>query len=415
MTDTARRTTIGNLPFTAVVGALWMVVISAPRLISIGPITLSGALTILVAVLSVASLPMYLIGTIERRSKTGIYESARTRIPWPLWGFLLVITLNFLYVASSGQLDVDSIQNMCVYFSFVAAIAFSAMSRSSAVVDRGWQLFRTLGTFAAYLCLFMEITGLPLLGSRPMAIVGLIVLAIVVPGKPENGWVLLAPFAMVGALALSLSRTGTIIGLVFLGFIVLRGRRGKRLVRGLVLVFLAGGVLWWMFNYYQPFRDRFLEGDQALQIGGLSISTQGRATFWELLLGNIGDGWFFGNGLGSAARLITTYIPSQSHPHNDYLRFYFEFGLLGVGLFIVGYLMLILRVWKNARVSDHSVHWAALISLLAVGFVAITDNPFVYPFVMLPVGALSGFSLARARLEASEGITIPTVRRAVDA
>ncbi|TQK18623.1 O-antigen ligase-like membrane protein [Microbacterium sp. SLBN-154] len=400
------RARISQLPFTAVIGAFWMVVISAPRLISLGPVSLSGAVTILVAVLAVACLPIYAVNTSARRSASGTYEPSRTRVPWPLWGFLLVLATNFVYTASAGQLDVDSIQNLCVYFSFVAAIGFAATARTIEIIDRGWELFRTLGTFASYLCLVMEVTGLTFLGSRPMAIVGLIILAIVVPGKPENLWVLLAPFAMVGALALSLSRTGTAIGILFLGFIVLRGRRGKRLVRGILLVSAAVGALVWMFLYYQPFRDRFLVGDAALQIGGLSISTQGRATFWDLLLANVGENWLIGQGLGSAARLITAYIPSQSHPHNDYLRFYFEFGLLGVSLFLAGYLLLLFRVWKNARVSDSSVHWAALIAMLAVGFVAITDNPFVYPFVMLPVAALAGFSLARARLElASAGLS----------
>ncbi|MGQ2914200.1 O-antigen ligase family protein [Microbacterium aurantiacum] len=362
-------------------------------------------MTILVAVLTVACLPVYAVNTQVRRSLGGTHEPARSRVPWPMWGFLLVIVTSFLHTASEGRLDVDSVQNLCVYFTFVGAIAFAAVVRTSQIVDRGWRLFRTLATFAAYLCLLMEMTGLPLLGSRPMAIVGLVILAIVVPGKPENLSVTLAPFAMVAALALSLSRTGTILGLIFLGFIVLRERRGKRLLGGLAMLAVAAAALWWMFTYYQPFRDRFLVGDAALQIGGLAISTQGRATFWDLLLGNIGDAWLTGQGLGSAARLITAHIPTQSHPHNDYLRFYFEFGLLGVGLFIAGYIMLISRVWKNARVSDHPVHWAALIALLAVGFVAITDNPFVYPFVMLPLGSLAGFSLARARLEMIEGLS----------
>lgn len=388
------------LPFTATVGALWMVVISAPRLISLGPITLSGALTILVTVLAVVSLPLYALKAEQRRAHQGVVRDPRqARVPWPFWGFILVIALNSIAVAFDGMLDVDAIQNLCVYISFVAAMSFAASVATSEIVDRGWKFFRKLATFGTYLCLLMVVLDLPFLGARPMAIVGLVILAIVVPGKPENIWVKLAPFAMVGVLALSLSRTGTVIGLLLLVFVVLRGRRGRRLVKSLVLLACATVALVLMFRYYQPFRDRFLVGDEALQVGNLAISTQGRARFWEILLSNVDDQWLLGSGLGSAARLIAAYVPTQSHPHNDYLRFYFEFGILGSGLFLLGYLILIVRVAGNARESDHPVHWAATIALLAIGAVAITDNPFVYPFVMLPLASLAGFSLARARFE----------------
>jgi O-antigen ligase len=390
-----------------------MLVVDAPRLVSLGPITLSGGITLFVATLTLFMLPAYGVRT-EMRRCAGWVEPASARIPWAMWGFVLFLLLSFLITTLNGAIRADSIQNACVYLSFVGAIAFAAAAKSSAVVLRGWELMRNVATYSAYLMLAASALNMLAVsalnrdfGLRPMALVALIVLALVTPGAPRDIWMKFAPFATVAAMALSLSRTSTLIGGVILVFIVLRGRRGRRLFKGLFMLLTAALSLYLLVVHYAPFRDRFLVGDNALQVGDLEISTQGRAALWTHLLSVSSDNSLLGQGIGSSGRLIAEYLPAGQadaigHPHNDYLRFYVEFGIVGLALFVIGYLVLVWRLFRSARKTDHPLHWAAFMALLAVGVSAITDNPFVYPFVMLPLGSLAGLSLALTRFEVSD-------------
>lgn len=383
-----------------------MVLVAAPRRIELGPLSLSGALTVVVALLIICMLPGYAVKGVEQSLLPGP-KVAGTGVPWQIWGFLLLLAMSFFFGVINETLSADSVQNGFVYLSFIGAMAFAAAVDSGLIVLRGWQLMKTFATWAAYLSFVMAVTGLDLLADRPMAMVGVIVLAIVIPGTPTTNWVRFAPFFTVAAMALSLSRTSTAIGLALLAFIVLRGGGGRsgrsgRLTKAL---FVAGIVLasaYLLVVYYTPFRNRFLVGDNALQVGDVSISTQGRAKLWELLISNSSDGWIFGHGIGSASQLIGEYVPGQSHPHNEYLRLFYDFGAVGLALFVVGYALLIWRSFRSARQSDSPVHWAAFIALSGIALNATTDNPFVYPFVMLPLGSLVGLSLALTRIERSQ-------------
>jgi len=400
-----------------VVGAFWLVVFGAPRLVSLGPISLSGCITLVVATLTLFMLPAYGANTAMRR-RAGWTEPASARIPWAMWGFLFYVSVSFVITTLDGAIDINSIQNACVYLSFVGAIAFAAAAKSSAVVDRGWELMRALATYSAYLMLAMSVLDLNFFNKRAVALVALVVLAVVTPGAPRDIWMKLAPFVAVAAVLLSLSRTSTVIGIVFLIFIVLRGKRGRgrRASKSLFMLVPAAMSIYLLIVYYAPFRDRFLVGDNAWQIGNLAISTQGRVAFWKLLLSNSSHDWLLGQGLGSSGRILAEQLPYRgwddiiAHPHNDYLRFYFEFGIVGLALFVVGYLALIWRIFRSARKTDHPLHWAAAIALLAVGLSAVTDNPFVYPFVMLPLGSLAGLSLALTRFELSDPLFVQPTR-----
>ena len=408
---------VAELAVTVVIGAFWLILVDIPRQIQFGPMTLSGAITILTAALTLCCLPSYAINSAVRSRLLGRADQARLRIPWPLWGFVLFVSVSFI-INKSGRISSESIQNVCVYLSFVGAIAFAATIESKALVLRGWSLMRKLSVWFAYLALGTSVAasgaGLAddrllafLYTPRSMAIVGLIALAMVIPGKAGNIWTKCAPVALVAAMALTLSRSSTAIGLALLVFVVLRGKRrsqgkpGGRLFKAIAILSGVGLTAYCLFIFYAPFRDRFLNDHDAVSVGGVSIGTEGRATVWKLMLSNASDHWLFGHGAGSASELIMLHFPGRglAHPHNEYIRFYFDFGIIGLSLFVVGYLTLIWRVFRNARQSDHPLHWSALIALVGVGLVAITDNPFVYPFVLVPLGSLAGLSLALARFE----------------
>lgn len=413
--EIADRPSIGELPFTVAIGAFWIVLVDAPRLIQLGPVTLSGAFTLLVAALTLCLLPGYAVNSALRMQSPCAIEPPMSRIPWAMWAFLLLLAVSFTTTTFTSGITSEAIQNTCVYLTFVGAIGFASTSKSTAIVLRGWELMRTLFTCFAYFALaitVLEQVVAPgsvdnsrfIFTPRSMAMVGLIALAVVIPGVPRNTWMKFAPFALVIAMALSLSRTSTVIGLALLVFFVLRdgratyGKPGGRLFKGIsVLVVVAVSVIL-LILYYAPFRDRFVGGDNAWDVGGVSISTQGRAKVWEFVLSNSYDHWLFGHGVGSASQLVSDNF-RLNHPHNEYIRLYYDFGFVGLSLFVVGFAGLGWLTYRNARRTDSPIHWAAFIALIGVSVVAITDNPFVYPFVMLPIGSLVGISIALSRFE----------------
>ena len=45
--------------------------------------------------------------------------------------------------------------------------------------------------------------------------------------------------------------------------------------------------------------------------------------------------------MGSASQLVGETFTGLDQPHNEYLRFYFDYGVVGLALFIAGYLSLL--------------------------------------------------------------------------
>lgn len=101
----------------------------------------------------------------------------------------------------------------------------------------------------------------------------------------------------------------------------------------------------------------------------------------------------FGNGPGTASVLISASFRNISHPHNEYLRLFHDFGHVGAVLFVLGLLSLLWRTASRARHSSDPIHWSALLGILAVIAAAFTDNVIIYTFVMIPLGLLVGASL----------------------
>ena len=431
--ETADRNlaSLAQLPITVVIGAIWMVLVDSPRLIQLGPLSISGAVTVALAVLTLFLLPGYAIPAVTPSSYRRVQSAASSAqtgvIPWPLWGFLLLLALSLISTIMAGGFSSEPIQNSCVYLLFVGAIVLAASAGSQSVVIRGWELFRTVATWFAYFSLAITVVGQVghtndrilsiLFTPRGMAMVGLIVLALVIPGAPRNKWMEFAPFAMITAMTLSLSRTSTAVGLALMVFLVVRKRSQGSKPKGrgfkaLAMIVTVAASAYLLVLYYAPLRDRFLRNHDAVEIGGLTISTEGRAKMWGLILSESHEKPFLGHGVGAASQLITQYYPGLDHPHNEYLRFYFDFGLIGLGLFAVGYIAIALRVFRYARRSDHPVHWAALIALIGIALVAVTDNAMVYPFVMIPLGSIVGLSFAMRRFELTEFTSRRTNSRA---
>jgi O-antigen ligase len=177
----------------------------------------------------------------------------------------------------------------------------------------------------------------------------------------------------------------------------------KSVFLGTLILAIGAGAFAIALANDQPLYDRFFKEDATLQVGGVAINTTGRTKIWNLLLTTLGDDWVFGKGVSSSEDIINHWMPQIGHPHNDYLRFYYDQGVLGLGLWLSFIAAFVYRTAGNLRRSiqnrapDYPQHLAALLALTAVSISMLTDNSYCYEFVMIPLGIIMGSSLGVGR------------------
>ncbi|WP_158409660.1 O-antigen ligase [Halomonas sp. KM-1] len=137
-------------------------------------------------------------------------------------------------------------------------------------------------------------------------------------------------------------------------------------------------------------------GDQALVIGGVQFNTSGRMYMWGVVLDSALASPWLGHGTPGPAIMLET--PRWSHPHNDYLRIFHQFGVLGLIIWSV-------FIWQGLKHSRFAAKFspvpegrllskAAYFSLIGLSLAMITDNPIVYSYVVYPIFALLGVAFS---------------------
>ena len=182
----------------------------------------------------------------------------------------------------------------------------------------------------------------------------------------------------------------------------------RRLTRVFRMAAVACGVIalsYAAFEYFDALRDRFLIGDTSVKFAGIGINVSGRLSFWRVTMESINDSPIVGKGAGSTEGLIESVFLDIRHPHNDYLRVVHDYGVIGVGLWIVAILTLLISLWRSWRRADREksglarFHLAALLGLIAFILAMSMENALVYTFVTAPLALLIGsaFGSVRAR------------------
>ncbi len=108
-----------------------------------------------------------------------------------------------------------------------------------------------------------------------------------------------------------------------------------------------------------------------------------------------------GHGAGSASNYIGYYFPNPGigHPHNDFLRFFHDFGIVGLSFWVVFHVSIAVVLFLRARTEikkgtgDQKYHIVPLFGLITLAIAMSTDNPVTYLFVMAPLGIMLGCSL----------------------
>lgn len=241
-----------------------------------------------------------------------------------------------------------------------------------------------------------------LYGARSVALALCAALPLVLRATTRSR--LLIALLMMGAILGSLSRTALLASLVAVVIYALNRSRLNP-ARTLAAGALGSAALLGLVLLYSPLADRFTQGDASLNYGGIAYNTSGRLPLWRAVFADARSHAWLGLGPGSSEAFVKETFPGIDHPHNDYLRLFHDYGLVGVSLFVV-VVLLLMRL-----VITHSTPLAArrslLISTLVLLLLMTTDNVLTYAFVLWPLGLAISAACLEVRLGSSAEGDLP--------
>lgn len=358
----------------------------------------------------VSLLGMTLIGSIGASALLWLAQPRMYR------SLLMTMAPLLLYLGWSMLTMAWSMPGVTGLQNLLAPVAFCVLAERAAHYSRTrengwkhltWAMLAATGLSVSLYGLNMAVGGLgsvAFMGARTFALFALIGLGICLAGW-RYGW-RGAPFAallITVIIGLSLSRMALAIAIVLFLLAQLPSRTRKGGLRLLVTATLLALVSYQLVTRVEPIRERFMEGDTTLEIGGLAINATGRTALWAALLESYESSPLIGKGADSAGALINARFPGLGQAHSDYLRIMHDHGLVGLVLWVAGMLSLLFALARGWLQADERgdpaapVHLAAMLALIGVALGMATDNPLVYVFVMAPFGILVGTSLGAMR------------------
>ena len=301
---------------------------------------------------------------------------------------------------------IPGIQSVLAVFAFIMCIAIVASSGDPirSLIGRmsttfGHVSWVAIGMYVATVAVW-GLGNSNIVGPRGFALLALIPLAWnYARWRYRDRSAGVRALGLLGCIVLSLSRLAIVIGLLLWPLSRMSSRASVRGWARLVALVIASLVVFYAaFDAIAPLRDRFLEGD-VKPIGGLSINVSGRDDVWSVVWQSATTSPWLGQGPGSAETKVIGHGFKVTHPHNEYLRIFHDFGLVGVVLWLWGFFVLLWRTFRAWRRADRAgdgdayVHLAAWLGLVSLALGMITDNPLRYVHVLLPLGVIVGSSL----------------------
>jgi O-antigen ligase len=111
------------------------------------------------------------------------------------------------------------------------------------------------------------------------------------------------------------------------------------------------------------------------------LSTGGRLTAWPVFFESIKKNPWFGVGGTASTEFGNESFGGWSHPHNEYIRLLFDYGIVGTVLFFGPIIQLLVRCYQRLRKGSPDVQWLFTVGLggiLAMLLLAITGNVLMY-------------------------------------
>lgn len=226
--------------------------------------------------------------------------------------------------------------------------------------------------------------------------------------------------AITGVIVISVSRTAMVAAMVMFPLAALSRFNRKGFLQAVAMGVGGVAVMAAVVLSSPAMYERFFGLDASMSVGGVSINASGRTEMWTLLYVDGADARWFGKGVGSSSILIDHYFPQLGHPHNDFLRVLYDYGVVGLACwvaFIAGLGVVLLGAARRlaaagpAGLSRLPYVLTPLLALVGIAAGMFTDNLMSYVFVMAPFGILSGCALGLLpRRERQQTIAIRRTR-----
>lgn len=393
------RPPVARLPFFAVVGAGFLVVQDVLARTPLQSLVTGGLASMAIIATLNAVVRNRRVSPSCRSEPT---NPRRSMGSGALWIFVLFAGA-MLLVTPSFQ----GVQNWLVWLLFPAVVMAVSASTTAGTFERFMPYWRKAAIFAALAYLAIAtVYGLgyadAIYSARGAGWILIIGLAPFIACAAVLGTSKLPAYLIIVASATTLTRASTTIGgLMFLAL----AARGKGFARTLRLTALAAAVAtaaYLAVTKVPAIQERFTVGD-GQAVGGVAYNSSGRAALWEVTYKGALESPWFGHGPGQSQYLIERVFVVIAHPHNEYLRIFYDTGLFGLMLWFVGTASLVRAAWQRykaaTRPMDAATHLSAALAGGAYLMGCIPDNLTVTIAFVIPTAALIGLSCGRANAE----------------
>lgn len=307
----------------------------------------------------------------------------RVRFPVGIWLPWMVLVIVYLSAAEASNALQRSIMLLCPISVGVAV----SMLRMDVNLLQGFD--RAMRLLAAVLCVVVvlktgiyvtgrlpEITGLAAEVMTATLLATYFAASHVLVRRRDIGW--WAALALIPMIAMT--RTGmAVAGLTYAAtFAPLRWFRRLALIG---IIAIMGAVL---FNSERIQKKMFFSGQGTLadlRLNNPDFRTTGRTTMWDGMIPEVEKKPLLGHGANATEPLVSFLTGGLVHPHNDWLRFLYDYGYVGTLIFICCLIIQVVHALARAKKSfgmERTLFYTGASSFLVFIAFMFTDNIVLY-------------------------------------
>lgn len=161
--------------------------------------------------------------------------------------------------------------------------------------------------------------------------------------------------------------------------------RHKRLLRLVIPLLLIGSVFYFTDRYMSDTGDFIVERMHNIQ----EDKGSGRLRIYEQVLDHLSmnraDEWLFGHGHYT----VIQHIPMHKSAHNDFLEVLFDYGLIGLAIYLCLHLLLISQLWRLYK--NSSQYFVSYLASYIIFFImSMVSHLIIYPTYFIYLGTYWG-------------------------
>jgi len=119
-----------------------------------------------------------------------------------------------------------------------------------------------------------------------------------------------------------------------------------------------------------------------VRFGNPNLFTAGRSRLWDFMLEEVKVKPIWGYGANASEEFVLSVtFGTLTHPHNDWLRLLYDYGFVGISVFVfclVAQVIHLLRRAKNVSGESRILLYAGASSFLPFALLMFTDNILLY-------------------------------------